>query len=182
MTPSALHTLRETIRQLPVTAPPAPWVLVTQRAAGTLLEVGFDRDTELLMVTSSAGRSVIDCVTGEKIARDYTEEVESDRYLEAEGIGPLAGKTIAMSGINGGSLPLGSDDGWCVHNVSLAWPEQHLLLVEPGSWLHGAEHNRPATFYKLAIEYECRAFGFSYSGRTLVIASSCDLLIYRRGA
>ncbi|WMN20211.1 hypothetical protein QL104_12720 [Pseudomonas piscis] len=180
MAPSPLQTLRDTIRQQPISPAPAPWVLVTRRAAGSLLEVGFDRDRELLLVTSSAGRSVIDCETGEKIARDYTEEVESDRYLEAEGIGPLAGRRIAMSGINGGSLPLGSDDGWAVHNVPLAWPEQHLLLVEPGSWLYGAQHNRPATFHKLAIEHECRAFGFSYSGRSLVIASSCDLVVYHR--
>jgi hypothetical protein len=180
MNTSHLDILRRTIAQCPIGRPPEPWQLVTERAAGSLLEVGFDRESELLLVTSSAGRSVIDCLTGEKVARDYTENVESNRYLEAQGIGPLAGKTIAMSGINGGSLPLGSNDGWQVESVCLAWPEHHLLLVEPGSWLYGAEINRPAVFRKLAIESGYRAFGFSYSGRTLIIASSCDLVVYHR--
>ncbi|MFJ2363333.1 hypothetical protein ACIPIN_06335 [Pseudomonas sp. NPDC087697] len=180
MNTSYLDPLRQTIAQLPISPPPSPWEIAAQFAVGSLLEVGFDRDSELLLVTSSAGRSVIDCLTGQKIATDYTGDVESNQYLEAEGIGPLAGRAIPMAGINGGSLPVGAFDGWVVENVPLNWPCHHLLLIEPGSWLHGARYKQASTFHKLAIEIELRAFGFSYTGRTLVIATSSSLIVYRR--
>lgn len=181
MNTSYLDPLRQTIGQLPISPPPPPWEIAAQFAVGSLLEVGFDRDSELLLVTSSSGRSVIDCLTGQKIARDYTEDVESNQYLEAEGIGPLTGKTIPMAGINGGSLPVGAFDGWVIENVPLNWPCHHLLLVEPGSWLYGARYKQACAFHKLAIEIGLRAFGFSYTGQTLIIATSNSLIVYRRG-
>lgn len=168
--------IRRSVAKLAVSAAPAPWVLVTEMTVGSLLEVGFDRDLPLLLVTSSSGRSVIDGHSGEKIARDYREGFESGVHLETPGIGPLAGKTLRMSGISGGGLLLGTSDGWWVESLTLCWPEQHLLLFEPGSSLYG----RSSTFYKLAIESEMRAFGFSPCGTVLVLANNNELTLYRR--
>jgi hypothetical protein len=84
-----------------------------------------------------------------------------------------------MSGISGGGLPVASSDGWSVETVALNWPDQHLLLVEPGSWLYGALCNWPWVFHTLAVERELRAFGFSWSGKSLVIATSSDVIVYR---
>ncbi|RYF48682.1 MAG: hypothetical protein EOO38_09580 [Cytophagaceae bacterium] len=92
---------------------------------------------------SSSGRGVFDCLTGEKVARDYTDNVVTDPYLECEGIGPLAGRLIRMSATSGGGLPVASSDGWSVETVALNWPDHHLLLVESGSWLYGALCNWP---------------------------------------
>ncbi|EPL06708.1 hypothetical protein CF161_19659 [Pseudomonas sp. CF161] len=180
MPQDSLDAIRHKVAQMPLSAAPLPWRLVTEMAAGSLLEVGFDRDLPMLLVTSSAGRSVIDCHSGEKIARDYREGFDSDLHLETPGIGPLAGKTLRMSGINGGGLLLGTHDGWMVESVTLCWPEQHLLLLAPGSWLYGDLHDRPGVMHKLAIEREMRAFGFSPCGTILVLASNNELTIYRR--
>ncbi|MNT83089.1 hypothetical protein D3C72_2229080 [compost metagenome] len=87
-----------------------------------------------------------------------------------------------MAGINGGGLPLATADGWMIEDIILAWPEQHLLLVEPGSWLHGARYNRPALFHKLGVELEVRAFGFSYTGLSLVIATAAEVVVFGRCA
>lgn len=180
MPTSHLDPLRKEIEQLPITPPPAPWQLKARFTVAGLLEVGFDRDSELLLIASSSGRSVIDCRSGERVARDRTDNLGSDRHLETRGIGPLFDRIIRMAGINGGGLPVATADGWMIEDITLAWPAQHLLLVEPGSWLHGARYHRPAVFHKLAVELEVRAFGFSYSGLSLVIASGGEVMVFGR--
>ncbi|MDD2056755.1 hypothetical protein N5D52_13965 [Pseudomonas sp. GD03860] len=180
MPTSHLDPLRREIAQLHVTPPPAPWQLKARFTIVGLMEVGFDRDSELLLVASSSGRSVIDCHTGNKVARDRTDNLGSDRFLETRGLGPLLDRVIQMAGIHGGRLPLATADGWMIEDITLAWPEQHLLLVEPGSWLHGARYHRPAVFHKLGVELEVRAFGFSYSGLSLVLATAGELVVFGR--
>lgn len=180
MTTSHLDPLREVINQCRPSRPPSPWEIAGEFTVASLYDVGFDHESELLLVSSSSGLGLFDCVTGQKIARDMSEGPLTDRFLECKGIGALENKTIRMAGIFGGSLPSTTPDGWTVETVTLKWPEHHLLLLEPGSWLHGAECNQPSGFYKLAIETELRAFGFSYSGLTLVVATSADVVIYRR--
>ena len=180
MSSSHLDPLRREIEQRQVAPAPEPWQLKARLTIAGLLEVGFDHDSELLLVASSSGRSVINCQTGEKVARDRTDNLGSDRHLETRGIGPLHERVIRMAGINGGGLPVATADGWMIEDITLAWPEQHLLLVEPGSWLHGARYHRPALFHKLGVELEVRAFGFSYTGLTLVIATAGEVVVYGR--
>ncbi|AZD09391.1 hypothetical protein C4K26_3996 [Pseudomonas chlororaphis] len=180
MSTSHLDPLRAVIKQCQTSHPPSPWELAGEYTVASLFDVGFDRDSELLLVSSSSGLGLFDCETGKKIARDTSDRALTDRFLECKGIGVLANKTIRMAGVYGGSLPASTPDGWSIETVTLKWPEEHLLLLKPGSWLHGADCNRPSSFHKLAIEYDVRAFGFSYSGQTLVIATSGDLVIYRR--
>jgi hypothetical protein len=45
--------------------------------------------------------------------------------------------------------------------------------------LYGALCNWPWVFHTFAVERELRAFGFSWSGNSLVIATSSDLIVYR---
>lgn len=175
MPTSHLDPLRAMISQCQTSQPPSPLELAGKHTVAGLYDVGFDRDSELLLVSSSSGLGLFDSKTGEKTARDT-----SDRFFECKGIGALEDKTIYMAGVYGSSLPSTTPDGWTTEPVTLKWPEHHLLLLKPGSWLHGAECNRPSSFYKLAIECEVREFGFSYSGRTLVIATSGEVVIYRR--
>lgn len=182
MTTAHLESLRSTIQDRQVTSPPYPWIESARYVVAGLLEVGFHRDSDLLLGLSASGLGVFDCLTGEKVAREHGEFFFPNRYLECEGIGPLAGSTIRMSGVSGGGLAVAAPDNWHVETVTLTWPDHHLLLVEPDSWLHGERYNRPWVFYKLAVERELRAFGFSWSGNSLVIATSGSLTIYRRQA
>ena len=117
-----LDPLRKELRGLQTVPPPKPWHKVSMVAVGGLRAVGFDRNSELLLVVSSAGRGVIDCQSGKKIARDEGEYYEHGSFLEAVGIGPLEGKAIRISGSAGGGLPTATDDGWSIELVTLEWP------------------------------------------------------------
>jgi hypothetical protein len=130
-----LDPLRKELRLLRVTVPPKPWRGAGVIAVGGLHAVGFDRRTELLLVVSSAGRGVIDCRTGSKVARESEEYTDYEQYLEAEGIGPLKGRALTMAGLLGGGLPKSTRDGWSIEVVTLAWPVGDILLLEPFSSL-----------------------------------------------
>src|SRR5262249_26293312 len=111
---------------------------------------------------------------------DRAEYSEDGRHLEAEGIGPLANATIRMAGLAGGGLPRGTSDRWSIELVTMDWPVTHILLFPPDSWVYGSLHQKPDTFTKLASESELRAAGFSYSGRSLLVATSSDIAIFGR--
>lgn len=166
---------------MPVSDVPPPWKSSGSSGVGGLLSVGFGRGTDLLLVTSSQGRGVFDCFTGQRIARDRSDETTEDSAnLEARGIGPLEGQVIRLSGLSGGGLPAGTGDGWAAERLVLEWPEEILVLVPPGSWIFGLAFNKPANFTKLFVGSEVRAWGFSPTGRSLVLATSSDLTIYAR--
>jgi hypothetical protein len=172
-----LEALRQRIRSASVSDPPLPWKRLTVHAVGGLTEVGFEVDSDLLLVVSSQGRAVIDCVTGERVARDRTEPDDSwydQRRLLAMGIGPLDRKTIRLAGLNGGGLLQGGKQGWSVDTLPLDWPHFSLLLVEPWKSIYQSS----ARFTKLAVIRELRAFGFSDTGASLVIATSSDVTIF----
>lgn len=144
--------------------------------AGGLRSVGFDRDSELLLVISASGKGVFDCRTGIKLARDSKDEDEDVVLLEAPGIGPLAGKTLRMSGLFGGGLPRGTRDGW---RVELVEEPTFVMLYEPNAMLPRPA-DRSVYGRKLLIGEPVRAYGFSYTGKSLVIATPADITIYSR--
>jgi len=175
-----LDELRAQLRRLSRVAPPQPWRAVATVAVGGLRAIGFDRTSELLLVVSSSGRGVFDCASGTRVARDDEEYYEGERTLEAPGVGPLEGMTVRMSGLFGGGLPTMSADGWSIEVITLDWPEKEVLLLPPKSNLFGTLYGRPPSIHKIASDSELRACGFSYSGRSLVIATTSDLTIYGR--
>ncbi|HVJ62309.1 MAG TPA: hypothetical protein VM555_06300 [Tahibacter sp.] len=168
------------MRALPQVLPPAPWRRSTVMAVGGLRAAGFDRDSELLLVVSASGRSVIDCRTGEKVARDPSDYWEDQRLLEAEGIGPLAGKTLRVAGLAGGGLPLYTSDGWWIELAAPDWPDTDVLLKEPDSHPHDSSREQPAAMHKLHTESELRACGFSCTGRSFIVGTPSDLAVYTR--
>ena len=169
------------ILALPIAAPPSPWRLIANAAIGGLQSVGFARNSELLFVTSSQGRGVFDAKTGERLARDRNENFPEDAInLEAVGIGPLEGQTIRMAGIYGGTLATTTADGWQSERIALQWPMETLLLVPPGSWIYGASFAKKAEMTKVSVDSEIRAWGFSSTGRSLVLAISSGVQIFSR--
>ena len=175
-----LNSLIGKISTLDVTEPPKAWRLLTVISVGGLRSIGFSKKSENLLIVSSQGRGVIDCKTGNKVSRDYEDYYENDCQLEAEGIGPIENETINLAGLFGGGLPTTTEDGWSIENVSLSWPEESILLVEPGSDLYGSTHNYPDHFTKIYEDACIRAYGFSYTGNNIVIATTSDVTIYKR--
>ncbi|MGB3294868.1 MAG: hypothetical protein WBB01_17940 [Phormidesmis sp.] len=157
-----------------------PWKLVTTLAVGGLRSVGFDRESENLLVVSSQGRGVIDCLIGEKVARDYEEFYENEASLEAQGTGILSDRTIRMSGLFGGGLPRITEDGWQLECVTLKWPEQMLILLPPDSHLYGSVTGHSDIMTKIFEDSCIRAYGFSYTGRTFIIATTSDVTVFVR--
>ena len=175
-----LNPLREKLLNLEVESPIDPWKKTACVTVGGLISVGFDRHSDNLLIVSHQGRGVVDCCTGEKTARDCEHYYEDKEYLEAEGIGDLKGKTIRMAGLYGGGLPISTVDGWQLESVTLNFPEATILLVEPDSELYGSVCDRPDNFIKVEQDACIRAYGFSYTGKSFIIATTSDVTIYAR--
>ncbi|MGB3759318.1 MAG: hypothetical protein WBA07_23550 [Rivularia sp. (in: cyanobacteria)] len=174
-----LKPFKRKLLNLEIQKPLPPWKFKTAILVGGLCSVGFDRDTDNLLIVSHSGRGVVDCSTCKKIARDR-EYYYENKYLEAEGIGCLSGKIIKMAGIDGGGLPTSTEDGWCLELVTINFPQEMIFLVEPGSDLYSMTYNRSDNFTKIEQRESIRAYGFSYTGQSFIIATSSDLIIYNR--
>jgi hypothetical protein len=158
---------------------PQPWRHVAHIAVGGLRAIGFDRDSELLLVVSASGKSVVDCRAGVKIARDHDDDDDGAQFLETRGVGPLAGQTIRVAGLFGGGLPIRTADGWEIELVATRWPATKIVLVERQ---RGPQGRQPDVTHTIATESDLRACGFSYTGKSLVIATPADVAIYSRDA
>jgi len=177
-----LGPIRRQIRTAPLTSPPSPWRVSGVFAVPQLEAIGFDRDSELLLVLSRDSVGVIDCASGEKIARKSASQHEArpQHLLQARGIGPLEHVEVGIAGREGGGLPRATADGWSLELVTLEWPTQDVLLVPPGSALFVCHEGDEARFARIESDPEIHACGFSFSGRSLVIAAGDELMIYHR--
>ncbi len=180
--PAHLVGLVNELRRKPVEAPPAPWRRAACFAIGGLTEIGYAPDSDLLLVVSSQGRGVLDCVTGEKVARDYDDSYDfiDETRLVALGIGPLDGQWIRVGGLHGGGLPNSTRDGWGLVTLPLPWPHYHVFLTAPRKSIYdGAEY---AAKVETDNACELRAYGFSETGRSFIVALSCEITIFVRDA
>jgi hypothetical protein len=170
------------LRSLSVQDPPAPWRLVQFVRLGGVYGVGYGESSDLLMVVSSAGRGVFDCFTGDKVARDYDENIEawySEDGLSAEGIGPLLGSSVAIAGIYGGGLRLMTSDRWEMELVSPNWPNSFLLLRPP--WRAGMDDWKDALkIAPRAGDDDIVAYGFSPTGLSFVCVTSSGADLFAR--
>jgi len=180
MSPLHLNRLRQQLLSLQILPPPDPWHERVRMQVAGLRGVGFDRTSELLLVVSDSGRSVIDCKSGRTVASDTDEYYEDEGLLEATGIGPLEGRTVRMSGSLGGGLPISTADGWSVECIALEWPSYEYLLMEPFASVHDSFHWIPGKVHKIGRATNSLAFGFSYVGASLVVATPCDVTVYGR--
>ncbi|RYD75714.1 MAG: hypothetical protein EOP84_17875 [Verrucomicrobiaceae bacterium] len=180
--PEHLKVVHRRIDTAPNGQVPEPWRRAGVFAIGGLTDVGFADDTDLLLVLSSQGRGIYDCTTGERVERDRSEDFPHDpANLIAPGFGILEGVSVRTAGMYGGGLCRVTADGWSVECVTLHWPEEILLLVEPWHSIYADPARGKAEFHRLATEHEVRAFGFSPTGRSLVIATSSDVTVFTRG-
>jgi len=176
--PKHLIPVVDRIQAMDVSPPPDPWELQTTAAVGGLTEVGFGAGSDQLLVVSSQGRGVFDCLTGVRVARDRLDDgsYHDIAAMTAYGIGPLEGSLIHLAGLHGGGLRRGATDGWTVDDFVLDWPEHTLLLNKSFSWPYDLD----GPLWKLGVESELRAWGFSPTGNSLVLATSSDLTVWSR--
>lgn len=177
-----LGPIRRQIRTTPLTPAPSPWRVSGVFAVPMMEAIGFDRDSELLLVISRDSLGVIDCASGETIARKSgtQQDAWSKHLLHAKGIGPLEHVDVGIAGRMGGGLPRATEDGWSLELVTLEWPTQDVLLVPPGRALFVCHEDDDARFVRIDSHPEVHACGFSFSGRSLVIAAGDELTIYHR--
>lgn len=151
-----------------------PWKKVADHAVGGLFQVGYAEDADLLLVLSHNGRGVFDCLTGERIARDAGNVYDhfNTSKLLAAGFAAINGQQVRMAGLYGGGLPLSTKDGWYLESRK----KTDEVLLSKAALIKETE-------YALVGEgklCELRAFGFSETGKSFVVATSCSLIIFAR--
>ena len=168
------------LRTRQVQSPPTPWHELLSHAIGGLLAVGYAENTDLLLVISSQGRGVFDCLTGEKVARDDTDPYPyfDQIKLTAQGIGPLTDTIIHVAGLPGGGLPHHTQDGWSLKALPITWPQYDIFLEYPYQSIYNDINNG----VKVGEDGVCelRTYGFSQTGQSFIIATSCDITLFTR--
>ena len=157
---------------------PDGWRHLTSIAVGGLLTIGFSKNGPYILVVSSAGRGLIDCDTGEKIARDEEPYKGLDDYhLFCRGIGPIENELVQLCGFNGGGLPQSNTAGETIELVAPNWPEYDLILCQNNkNALVPGDQGECNIIYTEHV----RAFGFSWCGNYIAGACSSDLDIWKR--
>lgn len=172
--------LRERLERLPYAKAPTPWRVVGGFGIGGLTEVGFADGSDDLLVASHQGRGLFNCITGERLARDQEEFFENadDSGMTVPGIGRHERTIFRMAGLHGGGLLTSTRDGWGIHVVHLPWPIHVFFLTSNYKELN----DDTGHITKICNDEPCsfRAAGFSPTGRSFVIATSCELTIYGR--
>ena len=153
--------------------PPAPWSRVRGYAIGGLWQIGYASGRDLLVVYSIQGRGVFDARTGARLARDDGDALGDFDPADGTvlGIGPLAGERVRTAGLFGGVLPRATRDGFGLDGERVGGAAQRVALVAPD----GAR-----TPVADAGVCELRAVGFSDTGRSFAVATSCELQLFAR--
>lgn len=173
--------LRSRLRRIPLGQPPVPWRRLASHAVGGLTEVGFAGRSDLLLAVSSQGRGLFDCLSGDRRARDPSPPDDGwydEVRLTALGIGPLSDQLIRLSGLHGGGLSACTDDGWSVTRIAPDWPVESIVLNPPGASVLYEGHTEGCI--KIAEDSELRAYGFSETGLSLVVATSNHFELWSR--
>jgi hypothetical protein len=166
---------------LQASKPPSPWRQQPVVHVGGLWHLGFGDCSDLLLLISVSGRGVVSCSSGEKLDRDDAEYYPNPGALEAKGIGPLDGQVVRIAGSAGGGLPRVTEDGWGLELHPLSWPDEELFLCPPGQTMLWQQPGVASSLIKLAPPISpLVAYGFSPTGKSLVVATSSDVTIFHR--
>ena len=172
-----LHSL---VNQTKKTDAPKGW-RKTVFAIGGLSEIGFSKQySNLLLVISSQGRGVINCESSELLDRDYDTNFDwIDSYeLTAKGIGILSNEKVIVSGLHGGGLPLMNKNGDSLIFMATEWPIIDIIFEPNFKSIYKEDQVKEC--FEIFHDYELRTYGFSYDGKTFVIATSSEINIYRK--
>lgn len=151
------------------------WPIRHVISAGGLFGVGFAGGSDLLLIATHDGRGVVNCISGELVARDPDPSFPFDEDSRmAEGIGPIAGQEILIAGeIYGGALPRETGDGWQLKGELSNSSDDIIQLIAPNSTAC-----EPRTF--TGFVPEIRVFGFSPTGRSFVVGTGAEVFTFAR--
>jgi hypothetical protein len=168
------------VELLPVVLPPSPWKLIGDFSIGGLLAIGYASQKDYLLVVSSQGRGLFDGIHGEKLSRnpEVSDNWLNEIKLTAVGIASIADEPVRVAGIFGGGLPRTTHDGWSIEIVTSPWTQSNIFLCKPYKSLFQNIENG----FKVATNNVCefRAAGFSETGNSFAVATSCSLALFSR--
>ena len=160
--------IQNTIMSLPFQESPDGWVKYGEFAVGGLQYIGFSDHSQYLLIVSSSGRGIIDVHTQKKIARDPLCEGDwlDEQRLLCQGIGPLEGQLIPITGIGGGGLPIASALGDSLYLAAPLFPCYDVVYQPPGQNCLLTSHSKNCILmYRGYVNY----YGFSPDGNIMIV-------------
>ncbi len=163
-----------------------PWKLTVASPVGGACALGFDRNSESLLVVSSNGQSVFDCTSGKRVYRNRDDDGYDPLTLEGRRLDDPDASPFQMSGSLGGGLLTTTPDGWHIDTLQLDWPRTYCILQPPQAsiyFLHEKwrEYRKDASYHVVKSKLGSPiAFGFSWTGKTLVWCDRVDLFAWTR--
>lgn len=151
------------------------WKKIGYQSVGGLREIGFIEDSEYLMVLGGGGRTIFDCQTAEKTARDredyYSEKWNPDTGI-VEGFEMFENQEILCGGFEYPDVTSKQTDDWGIiikhekrpdYKKDLELAEVMFLVNETAN----KEIEVEVYHYKIT-----RGYGFSRTGKSFVAAHS----------
>ena len=156
---------------------PHGWKKIGAVSISGFVGFGFSKDkTNLALMVTSSGRSVIDCSIAQKISRDYEAFEGLDELgVFCEGITPI--KELILLSNSSSGVPLQTTKGESLSLVSPNWPLNDLIFCgESGNPLI---ENSQENCVKIASDF-IEAYSFSWCGNYFAVANNCDFEIWHR--
>lgn len=160
------------------------WTKIGHQAVGGLREVGFIEATDYLMVLGSNGRTIFNCLTNEKTARDrkdyYVEDWDSETGI-IEVFDLFEGKQVICGGFEYPDLiSKETSDNWSILIKEELRPDYRTELkkAEVMSLFNSRINSEiEVEIFHYSID---RSYGFSKTGRSFIIAHSHGVDIWIR--
>lgn len=167
------------LEKIPASDVPEGWERVGGIAISGFIGFGFSKKvTNLALIVTNSGRSLINCDTAEKIARDHEEFAGIDELgMFCEGLQETSGEQILIAGKNGGGLPITTCIGESLSLQSPHWPQHDLYFCGPSD--HPLIERLQGSCIRLRTDF-VEAFGFSWCGDYFAVSSSSDFDIWKR--
>lgn len=176
--------LTDRIENMPVSAPPAPWARKLEFDRSGLIDIGFADNSDLLLLVSWDERVVIDCLTGDVLAREGHKKLGDwhDQFnLYCLGVGPLSKSRVRTAGLWGGGLCSYTRDSWSLRSFYQENSWSPLVVLEPPDGdVRLPDEAAGCTRLEIPDLDTFRACGFSPTGKSIVAADASGVIIYGR--
>ncbi|MBP2832616.1 hypothetical protein J8281_10510 [Aquimarina sp. U1-2] len=158
------------------------WFKKEKFAIGGLREMGFKPNTDILMLLSSQGRGIFDCIKAEKIERDsydyYMEEWDEKTRI-VQGFGKFKDEVFICGGFEAKDpIKKETKDGWKIKIKQETRLDYRKVMKEAEvMYLVNNDKRIEIDVFHYGID---RAYGFSDTGNSFVLGISSDLYIWSR--
>lgn len=158
------------------------WTKICHQSVGGLREVGFINNTDNILVLGGGGRTIFNCLTGEKIARDRFDYYHHKWDMQTgivEGFDFCEGEEFICGGFEyRDQLIKESNQGW-----QIEIKKENRLDYNKESKVAEVMSLTKTSINKIEVEVYhygiTRSYGFSPTGKTFVTAESYGINIWR---